>query len=134
MIRRERGFGGSGWVAEMVGQLAAQRPLNQRLLEPPRRGLDFFGGQRSVTDDLIKDFSRDRRQHLGRLLRFRFAGHTVSSCYAPHTKIPTPSLVWPLLHDPNYASSSTRGPYPSGRSMSEIAPTRIRNRTTGIGH
>ena len=39
MIAGELGFCRSGWVAEVVGQLAAQRPLNQRLLEPSRRGL-----------------------------------------------------------------------------------------------
>jgi hypothetical protein len=34
----------AGRIAEIVRQLAAQRPLNQRLFEPPRRGLDVFGG------------------------------------------------------------------------------------------
>jgi hypothetical protein len=68
MIAGELGFCRSGWVAEVVGQLAAQRPLNQRLLEPSRRGLDLFGGERTVTDNLIKDFSSDGRQHLDRRL------------------------------------------------------------------
>ena len=47
LIRGERGLGGAGWVAKVVGQLAAQRSLNQSLLEASRRGLDFLGGQRT---------------------------------------------------------------------------------------
>jgi hypothetical protein len=90
MICGELGLRGAGWVAEVVGQLTAERALDQCLLEPPRCGLDFLGRQRAVANNLIKDFCRDRRQYLGgRLLQFRFAGHTDSSCYAPHTKFLT---------------------------------------------
>jgi hypothetical protein len=62
-------LGGCGWVAEVVCQLAAQRTLNQRLLEPSRTRSRFFGSQRPVTNDLIKEFSRERRQCFGRRLR-----------------------------------------------------------------
>jgi hypothetical protein len=98
MSRLPSGRTGEG---EIHRQLPAQRPRNQRFLEAPRRGLDFFGGQRAVPDDLIEDFSRDRRQNLGwPLLRFWFAGHTVSSCYASHTKFRTPSRDYSIRNSP----------------------------------
>jgi len=87
MIGRGLGLGFAMPIPQMVRQLGAQRPLDQRFLEPTRRGFDVGRRERAIADNLIEDFSRDRRQDLGaRLRRFRFAGHTDSSCYAPHTK------------------------------------------------
>ena len=73
---------------------------------------NFLRGQRARTDDLLQDFSRNRRQDLGAgLLRFRFAGHMDSSCYAPHTKF-----------------RDTLRP----DKLGEIAPTRTCDRTDKI--
>ena len=52
MIRRELRLRGARAGAQVVGQLGAQRALEQRFLESTRGGFDFGGGQRTVSDDL----------------------------------------------------------------------------------
>jgi hypothetical protein len=92
MIGHQLGLGGAWRVTQMVAQLGAEGALDQRLLKSTRRGFDVGCRERAVADNLVEDFSGDRRQDLGaRFPRFRFAGHTDSSCYAPHTKFRTPS-------------------------------------------
>ena len=104
MIGREIGLGLASRVPQMVRQLGPQRALDQRFLESTRGGFDFGGGQRTVSNDLIENSTRigARISALG-FSGFGFAGHTVSSCYAPHTKFRT------LSHRP---------------AKSQIAPTR----------
>jgi hypothetical protein len=78
----------------MVAQFGAEGALDQGLLASARNTLDLRRRQRAVPDDLVENVSRDWRQDLGaRLLGFRFAGHTASSCYALHTKFPTGSAT-----------------------------------------
>ena len=76
----------------MVGQLAAERPLDHRLLEAPDRRLELLVRERPLADELIENLRRDRRQRRVRRQALPFAGHRHSSCYAPHTKFLTPSF------------------------------------------
>ena len=76
----------------MVGQLAAERALDDRLLETPDRGIQLLRRNRPLTNELVENLRRDRRQwRLGRSLGL--AVHSYSSCYAPHTKFLTLSLA-----------------------------------------
>jgi len=58
-----------------VRKLGAQRPLDQRFLEPTRRGFDVGRRERAIADNLVEDFSSERRQDLGaRLLPVSVCG------------------------------------------------------------
>jgi hypothetical protein len=90
-------LGAAGRTAQVMAQLAAQRTLDERLLERHRSVLNRLGRHRAL-DDLVNQFLRDLRQRrrLGgyrRILRFCLAWHTCScsSCYASHTKFRTGS-------------------------------------------
>ena len=88
LIRGVGRLGRTGRVAKMMIHLAAQRSLDQRLLERQRRGIDGFCCHRTVAK-LLKQFGRNRRQF--HRLGFRFARHTLSlrECYALNTKFLT---------------------------------------------
>jgi hypothetical protein len=70
-------------MLKTVRELGAERPLDQDLLEMTRDRFDFFCRERTVANDLIKDFSRNRPYTSA--LSFANLGlrHTDSSCYAP---------------------------------------------------
>src|SRR6266508_3411910 len=75
----------------MVGELAAERPLDNRFLESADGGLELLVRNGPLVDKLVENLGRDRRQRRLRRRAFRFAVHRHSSCYAPHTKFLTPS-------------------------------------------
>jgi hypothetical protein len=54
------------YVSQPEPERAAQRPLNQRFLEAPRGPSISSAVSGPLTDDLVEDFSRNRRQDLGR--------------------------------------------------------------------
>ncbi len=81
VISRRLGFAAPGRIPEMMGQLAAERPLEQRFLEASHRRLDIRGGQRTFAGKMIKDGVRNVRG-----LWLAGAGHRYSSSYAPHTE------------------------------------------------
>src|SRR5262249_30427708 len=82
----------AGRIAQMVSELATQRPLDQRFLETADGGVELLGREWPLPNGLVENLGRDRRQrcvaHQGLTTR---SGHNGSSCYAPHTKFLTPS-------------------------------------------
>jgi hypothetical protein len=87
------GLRGTGRIAQVMAELGAQRPLDQRLLESHRGGIDRLGAH-GAAHELVNEFLGDRRQRRrGRSRRLRLAWHRCSwsSCYASHTKILTGS-------------------------------------------
>ena len=102
VVGRLVGLVATGRIAQVVAQLAAQRALDQRLLERHRDVLDCLGVIGPWTQ-LVKHLLRNLRQRrrLGGNGRSSFAlvllgiHAPVSSCYASHTKFRTGSL--PLL-------------------------------------
>src|SRR5262245_55828856 len=81
-------------VPQVVRQLAAERALNDRLLEATEGGLELVRRQRPLANKLIKNVRGHRRQGGVGLRWFGFPGHQLSSCYAPHTKFLTGSVRW----------------------------------------
>ena len=49
-------------IAEVMRQLAAQRALDNRLLEPADGGVELLGGNRAPADKLIENLLGNRRQ------------------------------------------------------------------------
>jgi hypothetical protein len=64
----------------MVRELTAKRPLDQRLLEPPRRGFDFFRGEWTVADDLVENSAEMGARTSGA----RFSGFDLRGIQTPH--------------------------------------------------
>jgi hypothetical protein len=95
MIRGGVRFLATRRIAQMVGQLAAERALDDRVLEATDRRVQFFWRDRALAHELIENIGWDRREWRVRGQRLPFSAHRLSSCYAPHTKfrIPSSSLV-----------------------------------------
>lgn len=79
-------------IAQMMGQLAAQRALDEGFLEAANRRIELLMRQRALAHELIENLVGDRCQRRLRRPRLSFRGHGYSSCYAPHTKFLTPPL------------------------------------------
>ena len=62
MIGRVVRLGAARRIAQVVGQLAAERALDDRLLEAPDRGLELLVGDRPLANELVENLRRDRRQ------------------------------------------------------------------------
>jgi hypothetical protein len=73
MIGALVGCPSAGRVAQVVRELTAQGPLDQRLLEAAYRSLKLGGGQRTVAHELVKNVRRHRGKRLLRCRPFRFA-------------------------------------------------------------
>src|SRR5262249_8938883 len=93
MIRGVVGFLAAGRVPQMVRQLAAQRSLDNRLLEATDGGVELLSRKRTVAHKLVENLVRNGREWCVRRETFPFAAHSLSSCYAPHTKFRIPSRV-----------------------------------------
>jgi hypothetical protein len=92
MIRRVVRLRAARRIAQVVGQLAAQRALDDGLLEASDRHLELLGRERPLPHKLIENLGGHRRERRVRHQWLASAGHRGSSCYAPHTKFLTPSL------------------------------------------
>ena len=82
MVARLHGLVTPGRITQVVAQLPAQGPLDQRFLQRHRHVLDRLGRGRALRD-LVKQILRDlgqRRRSLGDrgILQLRLAGHTCS--------------------------------------------------------
>ena len=55
MIRRVLGFNPTADIAQVMRQLAAERPLDDRLLEPADHRVELLGRQRPLADKLIEN-------------------------------------------------------------------------------
>jgi hypothetical protein len=56
------GFRPAGRISQMMGQLAAQRALDQRLLEPANCALQLLDGERSLLNKLVENLRGHRCQ------------------------------------------------------------------------
>jgi hypothetical protein len=59
MIGGVLGLGPARHVAEMVTQLGAQGPLDDRLLEPTDGGVELLGRQRPLSNELIENLGKE---------------------------------------------------------------------------
>src|SRR5581483_10572639 len=91
MIRRVVRLLAAGRVAQMVRQLPPERPLDNRLLKLADRSVKLLGRDRPLANKVIQDLVWHRRQRRIRCEILPSAAHSVSSCYAPHTKFRIPS-------------------------------------------
>src|SRR5262245_10943860 len=92
MIRRLLRFRPAVRVAEVMGQLPAERALDQRLLESTDRSLELLNRDRSLLNKLVKNFRGNRGQWcFAHQSLATGSGHIGSSWYAPHTKFLTRS-------------------------------------------
>jgi hypothetical protein len=143
MIRRVLGFGTARRVPEMVGQLASERALDDRFLKASDRRVELLVGNRALADELVENLRRNRRERRLRGLPFRFAAHSYSSCYAPHTKFRTPSPnielltsnperrtpnVEPRTSNPERRTSNVEHEHNMNLNMNTNAEARTRNR------
>ena len=80
-------LGGTGWVAEVIRPLAAQRPLNQRLLTR-REAVSISSAVSGPADELIKNLSRNRRQDLAAAFADSVCGAYSLLLLCPTHKIP----------------------------------------------
>jgi hypothetical protein len=55
MIGRVLGLGPTRRVPEVVGELAAERALDNRLFEPPHRGVELLVGDRALAHKLVEN-------------------------------------------------------------------------------
>jgi hypothetical protein len=62
MIRRGVGFVAARRVAQVMGQLAAEGPLDDGFLEATDRRVELFRRERPLTNKLVEDLRRDRRE------------------------------------------------------------------------
>jgi hypothetical protein len=93
MIRRVVGLGAAGRIAQVMGQLATPRALDNGFLEAANGRLELLGRQRPLADKLIENLVGNRRQRGVRQQGLAASGHSRCSWYAPHTKFLTPSFV-----------------------------------------
>src|SRR4029453_12908600 len=91
MIRRVVGFRPAWRVTEMVCELATERALDNRFLEATHGGVELLGRDRALAEKVGQDLARHRCEGAVRRKAFPSAAHRLSSCYAPHTKLRTPS-------------------------------------------
>ncbi|EVT85534.1 hypothetical protein Z046_12605 [Pseudomonas aeruginosa VRFPA09] len=92
LITHPLGLGCAGRVAQVMVQLTGQGPLDQGLLESQGRRIDSFGRHRAVTKRL-QQLGRNHRQRCRLGSWFARHRHSLTSCYAPNTKLltgPTP--------------------------------------------
>ena len=131
-IRGELGLGGSGWVAAMMRQRAAQCSLDPPLLEAPRGSGDCLGRQRTVTTIRSRmSAGIGARTSTPVLSGFGLRGHRDSSCYARHTTSDTLRRTARRLLRTDERSAShrlrstshRRSKRPSHRPVERLAPT-----------
>src|SRR4030095_7625441 len=92
-IRRVVGFRPAWRVTEMVCELATERALDNRFLEATHGGVELLGRDRTLAEKVVQDLARNRCEGAVRRKAFPSAAHRLSSCYAPHTKLRTPSTT-----------------------------------------
>ena len=62
VIGRGVGLGASRRIAEMMRELAAERPLDEGFFEAADRGVEFLGRDRALPHKLVKNLRGDGRQ------------------------------------------------------------------------
>ena len=87
MIRGVFGLGPARHITEMVAQLGAQGPLDDRLLEPADSAVELLGRQWPLAHESIENLGGNGRQGRFRHGRFRFRGINTPHVM-PHTQNP----------------------------------------------